>query len=259
VGLPSHDPRPYRFLLCWFAAYLVFFSAAATKLPNYVLPLYPALALLTARFLTRWQSGELAVPRWLMPAGVAALAFTAAAVTGGLLVAGDVVKVLPRGARLFPGLGPWAAIGLVPLLTAGATALALRAGNRRRFVRAAAVGAVAFTGLSAAFPARAVDPYKAPRDLVRASGVSDPARDLRLAHCDWFQPSLVWYARREVKEMPSAEKVAEFLAVPTPGYLFVPAKTWEHVAGAVPTPTRVVARHYDFYRNCEIVVVTNEP
>ncbi|MFM8271006.1 MAG: hypothetical protein ACKODX_01535, partial [Gemmata sp.] len=135
----------------------------------------------------------------------------------------------------------------------------LSAGDRGRFVRAAAVGAVAFTGLSAAFPARAMDPYKAPKELVRESGVSDPARDVRLAHCDWFQPSLVWYARREVKEVPSAETAAEFLAVPTPGYLFIPAKTWDRVAGAVPTPTRIVARHYDFYRNCEIVVVTNEP
>ena len=33
-----------RFLLCWVGVYLVFFTVVRTKLPNYVLPLYPALA-----------------------------------------------------------------------------------------------------------------------------------------------------------------------------------------------------------------------
>ncbi len=258
VGGRGSSARPYRFLICWFVAYLVFFSAAATKLPNYLLPVYPALAILTARFLTRWRSGELALPRWLMPAGVAAVALTAVVAAGGMLVTGDAVKLLPRGARVFPGLAPWAALGLVPLAAAVVMGLALRAGDRTRFVRTGAVGAVAFTGLMAAFPPLAVDPYKAPKELVRASGVDDPTRDLRLAHCDWFQPSLVWYARREVVEVMSADKVAEFLAVPTPGYLFVPAKTWERIGVQVAVPTRVVARHYDFYRNCEIIVVTNE-
>ncbi len=255
--LASH--RPFRFLICWFAAYLVFFSAAATKLPNYVLPVYPALAILTARFLTRWQTGELTLPKWLMPLAVGALVFTAIVVGGGMLVAGDAVKVLPAGGRVFPGLGPWAVVGLVPLIAAGAMAWALRANDRARFVRVMAFGAIAFTGLTAAFPAQKVDVYKAPRELVRASGVDDPTREMRLAHIDWFQPSVVFYAHREVADLKSVEQAAEFLAVPTPGYLFVPVKTWEQfVEPKVAVPTRIVARRYDFYRNSEIIVVTNE-
>ncbi|VTS00918.1 Hypothetical conserved protein OS=uncultured planctomycete GN=HGMM_F37F03C27 PE=4 SV=1: PMT_2 [Gemmata massiliana] len=253
------SPRPFRFLICWFAAYLVFFSAAATKLPNYVLPVYPALAILTARFLTRWQTGELALPKWLMPLAVGALVFTAIVVGGGMLIAGDEVKVLPAGTRVFPGLGPWAVVGLVPLTAAGAMAWALRANDRARFVRVMALGAIAFTGLTAAFPAQKVDVYKAPRELVRASGVDDPTREMRLAHIDWFQPSVVFYAHREVTDLKSVEQAAEFLAVPTPGYLFVPVKTWEQfVEPKVAVPTRIVARRYDFYRNSEIIVVTNE-
>ncbi|HEY1187368.1 MAG TPA: glycosyltransferase family 39 protein [Gemmata sp.] len=258
LGHGSHA-RAFRFLICWFGAYLVFFSIAATKLPNYILPLYPAAAILTASFLTRWRSGALVPPKWVMPLGVSALALIAVAVGGGMLAAGDAVRVFPAGARVFPGLGPWAVIALVPLVTAAVTARALRTQNRDRFVRAATAGAVVFTGLAAAFPALAVDPYKAPKELVRASGVGDPSRDLRLAHCDWFQPSLVFYARREVVEVMNAERVREFFAIPTPGYVFIPAKTWaERVEPHVPVPTRIVARHYDFYRNCEVIVVTND-
>ena len=54
----------YRLLLCWFAAYLVVFSVAATKLPNYVLPLYPAMAILTARTLTQWVAGHIRAGAW---------------------------------------------------------------------------------------------------------------------------------------------------------------------------------------------------
>ena len=257
-GEGQDDARPFRFLICWFAAYLVFFSAAATKLPNYMLPVYPALAILTARFLVRWRTGDLALPKWVMPAGVAGLLLTAVAVAGGLLVAGDAVKVLPAGARVFPGLGRWAVIAAVPLAAAVVMALAVRANDRARFVRALAAGAVAFTALVAALPPLAVDSQKAPKELVRASGVDDPTRDMRLAHFDWFQPSVVFYARREVTEVVSADMAAEFLAVPTPGYLFIPAKTWEQVEPKVGVPTRVVARHRDFYRNCDVLVVTND-
>ncbi len=255
---PGSPFRAHRFLLCWFGAYLVFFSAAATKLPNYLLPVYPALAILTARFLTRWRAGELALPRWLMPAAVAGVVLTAVATAGGLLVAGGAVSLLPAGARVFPGVERWAVLGLVPLGAAVLMARAIRANDRTRFVRVTAGAAVAFTALLAAFPPLAIDAQKAPRELVRASGVADPARDLRLAQFHWFQPSLVFYSRREVAELKEPGAVALFLAVPTPAYLFVPAKMWELLEAQVWVPTRVVARHHDFYRNCEVLVVTND-
>src|SRR5262249_3369195 len=41
----------YRFLWCWIAVYFAFFTVAATKLPNYVLPTVAPLTILVARFL----------------------------------------------------------------------------------------------------------------------------------------------------------------------------------------------------------------
>jgi hypothetical protein len=166
--------------------------------------------------------------------------------------------VLPPGARVFPGAERWAVIGAIPLAAAVMMWLAVRASDRARFVRVMAGGAVAFTAAVAAFAALPIDARKAPKELVRDSGVADPSRDLRLAHCDWFQPSVVFYAGREVQEMKSAEMAAGFLVTPTPGYLFIPADTWELVEPKVPVPTRVAARHYDFLRNREILVVTND-
>jgi 4-amino-4-deoxy-L-arabinose transferase-like glycosyltransferase len=256
AGTPT-PVRPYRFLIVWFAAYLVFFSLAATKLPNYMLPAYPAIAILTARFLVVWRDGTLTVPSWLMPAAIGGLVITAVAVAVGLLIAGAVLPVLPPTARVFPGVERWAILGLIPLAAAGGMLGALRRDNRPRFLATATVGAITFTATVAAFPPLVIDEYKAAQELVATSGVADPSRDLRLAHYDWFQPSIVFYAGREVKEMPSADAVATFLAIPTPGYLFVPEPTWRQLEPRVSVPTEIVARDYDFYKNCEVVVVTN--
>jgi hypothetical protein len=191
---------------------------------------------------------------------VAGVVVVGAAVGGGLLAASGAVPGLPANARVFPGLDRWAALGLVPVAGAAVMAWLLRAGDRRGFVAAMAASSAAFVALLAAFPPLVVDGYKAPRELVRDAGVLDPGRDMRLAGYDWFQPSVVFYAKREVKKLDTPEKAAEFLAVPTPGFLFVPEPTWAAwVADKVTIPHRVVARRYDFLRNCDVLVITNEP
>jgi 4-amino-4-deoxy-L-arabinose transferase-like glycosyltransferase len=52
--LASRDGATTReadmFVACWAGAYLTFFSFAGTKLPSYVLPCYPALAIITGYF-----------------------------------------------------------------------------------------------------------------------------------------------------------------------------------------------------------------
>src|SRR5262249_41297730 len=74
TGAAESAERPaLQFLLCWIAVYFLFFSASRTKLPNYVLPLYPAVALLTGRFLDQWRRGEAAAPGWLVGGSLACL------------------------------------------------------------------------------------------------------------------------------------------------------------------------------------------
>lgn len=254
----GQEVRAYRFLLCWLGAYLVFFSAAATKLPNYMLPAYPVLAILTARFLAGWREGTLVLPKWVMPAGVGGLVLVAVVTAVGLVAASGAVVQLSASMRAFPGLERYATFAAVPLVAAIVMARALRAGDRARFVQAMAVGSVAFTALMAAFPPLAVDARKAPKELVRATGVSAPDREVRLAQYHWHQPSLVFYARREVEALKVPADAATFLAIPTPGYLFVPAPLWAKLEPDVRVPTRVVARRYCFLRHCDIVVIAND-
>jgi len=74
----------------------------------------------------------------------------------------------------------------------------------------------------------------------------------------YFQPSLVFYCRREVFRLKDEQDVAEFLQGPLASYLFVPAEVWESVRAKLDRPYRVVGSHHDLYDGCEVVVVTNE-
>jgi 4-amino-4-deoxy-L-arabinose transferase-like glycosyltransferase len=235
--------------VCWISAYLVFFSIAATKLPNYVFPLYPALAILIARFLVMWRDAELTVPRWLMPAGAFGLLLIGALVAGGLLAADQT----------FPGLGMWATLGIMPAIGGIAMLWCLRQGRRNTAIQAVSVTAIVFVSLLVTWPPHVLEKQRAPRELVRVAGLADPNRDVRIATYEWFQPSVVFYTGREIGRLTSAESVAEFLAVPTPAYVFVPATVWEELSPDLPGSHRVIARHHDFLRKCDVVVVTNAP
>lgn len=68
-----------RLLLAWCVAIFVFFSASGSKLPSYILPIFPALALLVAQHLQRLAPGRLA-------AHAAAIALIA--IAGGIALAG---------------------------------------------------------------------------------------------------------------------------------------------------------------------------
>jgi len=107
-------------LLIWTLFVLAFFSASQSKLIPYILPLFPALALLAARYLSTLSAAD--VGRHLM--GVALFAAMV-----GLAVL--VLWRLPAGARL----SAQASTASIALLAAGFLLLALAAGLAGRLAR----------------------------------------------------------------------------------------------------------------------------
>ncbi len=76
-----------RFLLAWLLPSWVVFEAVITKLPHYVLPLYPAIAILIAGIL---EGGGLAAKRWLVR-GTAGWFVFPAAIAIGVVIAFIVI------------------------------------------------------------------------------------------------------------------------------------------------------------------------
>ena len=83
-------------------------------------------------------------------------------------------------------------------------------------------------------------------------------QEIRVGCYQYFQPSLVYYCKREVQRLDCELKTLEFLRMPVPIYLFLPSSTWGTLEPKVRGAYRVLGRHHDLYRHCEIVVVTNQ-
>jgi 4-amino-4-deoxy-L-arabinose transferase-like glycosyltransferase len=247
----------YRFLACWIVVYVVFFSVASTKLPNYILPVYAPCALLTARFLERWRRGLIQPPAWVVQASLICLALAGSATVAGLLLAGGTIEVPWLRGRAFPGLEHWAWLGLVPLGGAVAGWFCFRQGRSARLVALFGLVAVIFTGGLFAGAADATDSQKAPRYLAYHCQLRQPTEEIRVACYEYFQPSLVFYAGRQVPRCDSEAGALAFLEFPLPAYLVLPEAVWGRLEAKVAGPHRVLGRHRDFYVNADVIVVTN--
>ncbi|MDX1836639.1 ArnT family glycosyltransferase [Legionella taurinensis] len=124
-----------RFLLCWIIPTWVFFELMPTKLPQYVLPTFPAIALLAA--LAIEQAGLLKAPgkwlRWLQGGWLL--------MSGCLLVA---VAMIPRLLNLTMPLVSWLLVSMGFTLCALAVYFARRGHYQRTLVSLVLVAATSY-------------------------------------------------------------------------------------------------------------------
>jgi 4-amino-4-deoxy-L-arabinose transferase-like glycosyltransferase len=256
----SVPPRAsaYRLLLSWIGVYLLFFSAAATKLPNYILPAVVPCAMLIARMLDRWRRDELAVGAWCMPMALALWLGLCVLTIVALVVAGGAVDVPGLSRQAIPGLASLAWLGAIPLLGVALGWRLLRQNRRGAVVVCLASATVATAGPLIAWAAAAVNQVKAPQPLVEQAGAFDRAEDLRIVACELTHlSSLNFYTQRGVIHLDSPDEVFGYLHFPIRVLVFLRADTWQRFTLQHPNTGRVVARGHDMYCGRDVVVVTN--
>ncbi len=261
IGHPEVAPLPasaYRFLLVWIATYILFFTVAATKLPNYVLPVVVPCAIVTARFLDRWRRGDVTLPDWFWRAAFVGLLLFGLSIAGGLLAAGGVGEFSLLRGRFVPGLAAWAWIGLVPVLGALFGWLLWRRQRPNSVVFCLTMATGVFVMPMAAWASAAFNRVKAPAPLVAAAGAHRLEEDIRIAAWDLEHlPSLNFYTQRDVIYVHSATELDDLLRYSLPVYVFLPARYWDACPPATRNFGQELGRHPDFYRHREVVVVTN--
>lgn len=99
--------RQLIFLFCWIGVQVGLFSLVQTKLPSYVTPCYPALAIVCGYYLMNWARAEIVIPSWLPRVSFATLGIAGVTTVIGLTYASIVF--LNTGFAI--GL-----IGLIPLI-----------------------------------------------------------------------------------------------------------------------------------------------
>ena len=231
------DAPALKIVLAWGVVWIGAFSCAATKLPGYVWPAYPALAIATAVFLEEWRLTQPpALVRWMRLAW-SILGIAGIGIGAGLAVA---AVVMSRG-QAWIGL-----IGLVPV--AGAV-LAWREQSRAR--PGAALGWLAATGcatvtLLAAAAAGSLGHDTGVRPLVAHAAASSTATGT-WASFRCTVPSLVFYsgaaARAGAVEMLYKPEAAREFAARHPDARFVvPVAEVDDLLRALPPGHGVLAR-----------------
>jgi 4-amino-4-deoxy-L-arabinose transferase-like glycosyltransferase len=258
---PGTDPSwPYRFLWCWIAVWLVVFSVAATKLPNYVLPMYPALALLTSRFLVRWWEGSVQPRPWLMHISLGCFAFVGFAWLAGLLAAANEGLVPKLQGRTLPDIAPLAWLGQALIVAAVVAYWGMRVGHRQASVIGLSLGAICFVGGLAALGPEAVDRSRAAKPLAALMREHQEEPEVQIGcHPSYYRPGVVFYSRREVRRLMSDQQAMDLLRSPLQAYLLIAEQDWGRIAPKMDTDFRIVGRHHDVTAGQEILLVTNRP
>jgi 4-amino-4-deoxy-L-arabinose transferase-like glycosyltransferase len=249
-GKGAITSAPLVLLLVWLAVWVGGFSASATKLPNYVLPAYPAAALLVAALAVeaarRAAAGGWEHPRWLAT-GLGALAF------GGVATAATVVAACRYG---MPGGEPAALVGLVPV--AAAIACLVLAGRGRP---GAAVAA--FTAASLAYVALAVGP--AQTWLASANTLPGFVREVqsrvgggtRLGTYLLGSPNVVFYADRQVNQIVGQrpEEAVRHLESGSDAVLLVLEPRFAEIEPLLPRGTGVIGRTRPVFRRHDLLAI----
>jgi len=144
--------------LVWMAVYLVFFSLSPAKRSVYILPLFPAMALLLAYAFLNVEQGAWSFKGFGRTLGGLALLFAVLGVVG--------ISEVPAGFRYLAG---WLAVGAALLVAGCLTAWVLGArGKTTAGISAMALLSLLFFALTGGVVARVLDQVKTPRSLGEA-------------------------------------------------------------------------------------------
>ncbi|WGG51917.1 glycosyltransferase family 39 protein [Rugamonas sp. DEMB1] len=219
--------QPKLMLLVWAVFIFFFFSYSSSKLPGYILPVFPALALLVAVYLENASRRQRMLAAGLLVAvGLVGLAF----VPG---IAGMQVRH-PSETALLEAYQPW--VLAAALLAAGGGALALM--HARHLRRDATVLTLALAGFLAT---QAILAGFEPYGKMRAGAALVPAiqaelgADTKIYSVSTYEQSLTFYLRRTVvlvdywDEFTFGLKQQPELSIPTvDGFV----AQWNKAAGA---------------------------
>ncbi|ATX80116.1 4-amino-4-deoxy-L-arabinose transferase [Mariprofundus aestuarium] len=228
------------FMLCWIGVYILFFSIARTQLPNYVLPLFPAAAMLMA-FGWAETSDKLRKRARLW------LAWGALAIALALVVGGGVALE-----KMWPGEGYYT-LALLPVVLASGWWLVNKRGELWVPLAAAMLFSILLlTGWS--LPN--IEHHKVSKTLAAkadAAGFDGES----LATFQYFQPSLLYYHGGRLPVLASVDEVGAWL---TRGRGVVMTQQALELLPQEIMPYLVVhARLYGMYARRWLLLVSLEP
>ena len=259
--LPGQS-RAVRFVSCWVAVYLVIFSLASTKLPNYVLPAYPALAIMIGRYFALWTQDVNSVSRGWLNAGWILLILFGAVVVAGIPLSGFVEF---SGQTLLDRMGVervvqqrivWLGFAGVPLVLFGSIGACLLWSDRPRLSAGAfSIGALSMMVTLCQYVAPELDRFQAPQLLAERWSSQLNSGDSRVTVLGFFRPTMVFYFGRDIDFCDSSDEAIKVANSGGDSILVTTGKQYAKIKSQLSESTQVIERVSQFPIRDEVVVL----
>jgi len=254
--VPEIRFQPRRFLLLWCVVVFAFFSASDSKLGSYILPIFPALALLIGIHLAS------ASPRFALIQGLAAALLGIALAGVSLWASANLPKALvlletDLPPELYAGYLPWLAVGGIVLAAAGIASASL-CGRRTAAALTLSLGGLAWVQIVLSGHETLAPAFSAYHVVQKIRGDVKP--DVPFYVVKTFDHTLLFYLGRTVTMVVNKDELAQPIAWEPRDYLpdtaaFARAWTADREAFAMfnandldaflkshPVPMQIVAR-----------------
>ncbi len=186
---------PVRFCLGWIIPAWILFELSLTKLPHYVLPMYPAIAMLAARAMLGGFKG-LSAPgwRWLPPVALSAWLLAGTGIAFAPLVGWHVLNGNWNGWLI--------AASAILLITQGVAVFFLFQQNARGILVLTA-GSMLFFACVFGITLPGLQHIWLSQEVYNLAVASNPCRDVQITSASYDEPSLVFLAGTRTRFVPS--------------------------------------------------------
>ena len=235
-----------RLLACWSVVWFIVFSLVSTRLPNYLLPMYPAVALILARYFYDWEREE-------VDSGVYEfnLCLRALWIGGTIMVVGATIT-----AYLYASDDQWfGLIGFIPVVGAFFAGKFIDQEKRARVIQTLLVMSflLAFMIVGIA-PARIIRYQDSPQFIADAKRLSK-GEDFIIGTYGYFRPSVTFYAGKKVTVLQTSPQVADFLASHPHAFVITPANKHNDLRENLRGDVSELSRHRDFLHRDELILL----
>ncbi|MBN2058694.1 MAG: hypothetical protein JW782_07845, partial [Candidatus Saganbacteria bacterium] len=215
---------PALLTLCFIIPVFVVFSMARTKLPSYLLPLYPFLAIMVGRLWDRFMSKEKAGMKIgmlisnLLLAAVVALLIIGFIILGTNNYSGQYAALMPQ-LLLLAGVLIGGSVLSIGAFLAGKYDFSF-------FSLPVMVFIIAFILVTQTLPA--VEKFKGTRELAVKVAVVTLPDELIAAYDVGNRPGIVYYNKKPILFLKSEKDLKKFTALKL-GYCYITAGTYERI------------------------------
>ncbi|MFQ5646770.1 MAG: hypothetical protein ACE5GM_07565, partial [bacterium] len=212
----------FYFLVCWAAVVFLFFSFGATKLPHYILPLFPPVSLIIGEYLSSWLAGDSeSLPE-------RRLFLVNMVIAGSCLLATLAIYAVDYKLASYKFV---VTLTLLNAIVWGGYYFLSR--NRRKTAFAALLtGMVFFYGVLSWYAIPQTEPSRVLVKMAKKVGKLAP-KEVKLYSYAFFEPGLAFYSRRKINKLRSLEELKSIIEQPGAFFMFIRRKDFDTIKGSL--------------------------